>query len=67
LEKPASLNATTGFLVSNCYAGQHPKPQHKFLRRKHYIGSYTKGNPTLRWTWIRISSACSLLFLSLVL
>ena len=22
------------FLASNCYPGQHPKPQHRFLRRK---------------------------------
>jgi len=28
LGKPASLHATTAFLASNVYAGQHPKPQH---------------------------------------
>jgi len=37
LGKPASLYATTGFLASNVYAGQHPKPQQKVPKsRKPY-------------------------------
>jgi len=44
LGKPASLHATTAFLASNVYAGQHPKPQH---------GVPTpKGKPYNRKPWI---------------
>jgi len=32
------MHATTAFLASNFYAGQHPKPQHRFLHQ---------GNPVL--------------------
>jgi len=41
LGKPASLHATTAFLASNVYAGQHPKPQHRVPtpKGKPYIGS----------------------------
>jgi len=43
LGKPASLHATTAFLASNVYAGQHPKPQHwvPTPKGKPYIGSQT--------------------------
>jgi len=34
LGKPASLHATTGFLASTVYAGQHPKPQHRFPNQR---------------------------------
>jgi len=39
LGKPASLHATTGFLASNVYAGQHPKPHIGSYDGKSYIGS----------------------------
>jgi len=54
LGKPASLHATTAFLASNVYAGQHPKPQHWVLtpKGKPYIGSsdrdYYTTTPTSR-------------------
>jgi len=49
--KPASLYATTGFLASNFYAGQRPKPLYRFLHQGNtYIGSsdrdYSIGSQT---------------------
>jgi len=41
LGKPASLHATTAFLASNVYAGQHPKPQHRLPNQGNTIPLYS--------------------------